>query len=167
MRITDRITIHGTHGTLTIDRSGQLLAADYDGDGYRDIQRFDSYTGAETEIDILDIGYWLTDGSYEAAARAPDPLDVAFIAVGAAAVYDADKWGAAGTAGQLDYIQQCIEPAGKLYAYLGHHPAVFDTVCYAYEVAEEFGKLYGRTLCDRENISWQEVADQVLAGLLE
>lgn len=94
-----------------------------------------------------------------------DPLDVAFIAVGAAAVYDADKWSTAGTAGQMDYIQQCIDHAGKLYAYLGHHPAVFDTVCYAYEIAEEFGKLYGRTLCETGTADWRAVADEILAGL--
>ncbi len=78
-----RITIHGSYGDLLIDAAdGTVHAYRPDGDeepSYANIARFDLAefrTWAETaspkwinsdELDILDIGYWMKDGTYVSA----------------------------------------------------------------------------------------------------
>ena len=60
------IEINGSHGTITANRlTGEILTCD--NDEYKFISRIDTATlWDDTEFDILSVGYWTTDGSYEA-----------------------------------------------------------------------------------------------------
>lgn len=67
--------VDGSYGTLTIDDSGAILKRenepeDDEESGYDNIERFDvqeyiQYNGRLDDTDILLIGYWNKDGSYE------------------------------------------------------------------------------------------------------
>jgi len=68
-------TIYGSHGTLTIDDHGTIIARNNDphsDENYDFIERFDvdeyrKYAGKLEDTDILLIGYWCHDGAYEPA----------------------------------------------------------------------------------------------------
>ncbi len=69
----DRFTVHGSWGDLIINSDGEILdrSGASEGQGYAGIQRFDvaeyvEHYGALDSTDILLIGYWLFDGTYEA-----------------------------------------------------------------------------------------------------
>jgi hypothetical protein len=67
------IEIVSSHGTLTVDPAdGRVLSRDLDDDLLERVIRFDleewkHYWGdpVPDNLDILDIGYWLDDGTYE------------------------------------------------------------------------------------------------------
>ena len=66
--------VHSSYGTLVVDALGwvQRSESEYDGDVLKDIERFDLkeyksrwHDESETDtLDILELGYWITDGSY-------------------------------------------------------------------------------------------------------
>ena len=66
--------VHSSYGTLVVDALGwgQRNESEYDGDVLKDIERFDLkeyksrwHDESETDtLDILELGYWITDGSY-------------------------------------------------------------------------------------------------------
>lgn len=77
-----KYTIRSSNGNLKIDAHGNVLPerSEYWGDALRDIVRFDlpewqawlRNNGAPvpSEMDILEIGYWVRTGEYEPAVKA-------------------------------------------------------------------------------------------------
>jgi hypothetical protein len=94
-----RVVVCGSHGRVIADwQSGDVIEVCHEGgepDAYSDIRRFDfaeyrrTYAGEPQpgSIDILDVGYWSADESYEPADpehRAMIAADMRSVTVGAA-----------------------------------------------------------------------------------
>lgn len=64
------IIISGSHGNITINEFGRIISCD-EGE-YKSIKEFDAFEWINhynkpfpSNLDILDMGYWLYDGTYE------------------------------------------------------------------------------------------------------
>lgn len=97
-----------------------------------------------------------------------DPLDLAYIAIGAATAWN-DLNGAMRFAlgGQLEYISKCVDP--RILDYLQE---TWDEVenkydgVWAYEVCEPFGEQYGAALLAGEEVDFRAlIIDLAKAGL--
>ena len=83
--VTGAREVTGSHGTLHIDADGNIIMRDCDGEPeYDNIEKFDVAEYLEwakkvepiidrdvsgDDLDILEIGYWLKDGTYEEASE--------------------------------------------------------------------------------------------------
>lgn len=67
------VEVRSSNGNLTIDIYGNILKSDYTGENppvrFDVVEwiRYHKQAEMPTSLDILDIGYWLVDGTYEPA----------------------------------------------------------------------------------------------------
>lgn len=94
-----------------------------------------------------------------------DPLDIAYIAIGAkqALVNVAGHHdGLALLGGELGYIQTCIDHVGLLDRLYAEQDGAFAGV-WCYEVAEPFGQAYGKHLLQGGDL---QEADRILRAIV-
>ncbi len=100
------------------------------------------------------------------AGPVPEPLDIAYIALGAKQALDDWRAGPANPfsfEGELAYIEACIDQAPALQRAWERIQDGFDLV-WCYDVAEPFGAAYGKHLLAGGT---PEVADRILQALLQ
>lgn len=100
-----------------------------------------------------------------AAACTIDPLDTAYLAIGAMTA-----WTTAGTAlkanyfgGQIEFVSNVIEHAQRLADHWAQHEDTFSGV-WAYEVAETFGAEVGAHLLDGDTFDPDAVLSTIIAA---
>lgn len=94
----------------------------------------------------------------------PDPLTVAYIAMGALTPFAADSWNQIYEVGQSEYIAECIQHAAMLDS-LAHLIEPTGSANFYYEFAEPFGGIYGIQLLAGENPDAQAIASAIIKEL--